>query len=113
MTEQKAVEVIATFDECYHCGSKRRMMETLGNELKEKGLLRKDLNVGLVEIGGPILDPNRSSKLVVGGTVPGMYALQDICLGCGRPYIVRIEKKQVRLDMIPPKAPMGFGGKAM
>lgn len=113
MTEQKAVEVIATFDKCPHCKGTRRMMETLGNELKEKGLLRKELNVGLAEVGGPIFDPERASKLVVGGTVPGMFALQDICLDCGRPYTVRIERKQVKLGLIPPKTPMGFGDKGM
>lgn len=95
MTEQNVAEVVALFDKCPYCGAKERMMETLGNELKEKGLIGEDRTVSLSEIGGPIFDPAKLGKLLVGSTVPAMYAAQDICLGCGRMHTVRIVKRQV------------------
>jgi len=100
MAEQKAAEVIATFGECPRCKGKRRMMETLGNELKEEGLIGKDLTVSLSEVGGTVIDPRQLSKLLVGGTMPGAFAAQDVCLDCGKVYTVRIVRRQVPTSTI-------------
>jgi len=94
-------ELLAQFDCCPKCGDTRRMMETLGNELKEKGMIGDDLPVGLDEIGGPILDPRVADKVLIGGTTSGMFALRDVCLGCGEVYVVRIARKEVILRTGP------------
>ena len=100
MADELEPTILKSFDKCPWCGSTERMMGKLGEELKEKGSIRADMNVGLKEIGGPIIDPGVTSMLV-GGLIPAHFALQDICMGCGREITVHIERKMVAIGLAP------------
>lgn len=93
------VQVIVRFDKCPWCGSTERMMGKLGEEMKEAGLLSDSLEIGLSEVGGPIIDPSKVGQMLVESYRPGMFALRDICLGCGREITVKVERKQVKVDI--------------
>jgi len=95
------VKIIKEFTECPWCGSREVMMGKLGEEMKEKGLIGPDMNVGLDEIGGTIIDPRLAGKMLARSIRPGMFALRDICLGCGRSITTRIEKKPVEVGLGP------------
>ena len=97
--DNNQVEVIARFAKCPWCGSTDRMMGRLGNELKEQGLIDENMEVGLAEVGGPIIDPTKVSQMLVASVKPGMFALRDICIGCGREITVKIEKKPVMIGL--------------
>lgn len=105
--EQPKVEVIARFEECPWCGSKDKMMGRLAEEMVEQGLLSEGMDIGIVEIGGPIIDPTKVSKMLTVSMRPGMFALRDICVGCGREITVKIEKRltEVRLGVVPGQLP--------
>lgn len=97
--EKLQVEVIKRFEKCPDCGSTERMMGKLGDELKEQGLIGKDMEVGLIEVGGPIIDPTKTGQMLTKSIRPGMFALRDICIGCGRQVTVKIEKKMVEVNL--------------
>lgn len=94
--EEKA-ETIAEYKSCPWCGSTDRMMGKLGKELKEQGLVGEDLKMGTTEVGGTVVDPRK--QMLSASLRPGMFALRDICIGCGREITVRIEKKLVRVSL--------------
>ena len=96
-TSDQKPKILRRFSKCPYCGSTDFMMAGLGKEMKEEGLLNEELEVGLVEIGGPIADPTRQMLTAV--IRMGRYALRDICMGCGRDVTVKIEEKPVRMDM--------------
>lgn len=106
--QDNQVQVVASFEACPWCGSTRRMMGELGKEMKEQGLIGEDMQVGLAEIGGPLVDPRK--QLLTASIRPGMFALRDICIGCGREITVRIEKKPFKVGMVPMP---GVGGSAL
>lgn len=105
--DKPAVEVIARFAKCTWCGSTDRMMGRLGKEMEEQGLIGEGMDVGTHEIGGPIIDPNKVSQMLSASLRSGMFALQDICVGCGRQITVKIEK---RLTMVGIGQAPGMGG---
>lgn len=96
--QQPAAELIARFVKCPWCGSTDFMMRKLGIEMIEQGLIDEGMDVGTHEIGGPIIDPRKT--LLTGSLRPGMFALKDICIGCGREVTVKIEKKMTRVGVI-------------
>ena len=100
--QQPQVEVIARFAKCPWCGSTDRMMGRLGKEMVEQGLITEGLDVGTHEIGGPIIDPSNTDKMLTVSMRYGMYALYDVCIGCGRNIAVKIEKRLIMLGMGPP-----------
>lgn len=95
------VEVISEFRHCPRCGSTRRMMEELGKEMKEEGLVAENMDVCLDELGGPAVSPDASKKLLGQTIKPGMFALRDICIDCGELYVVKIMRKPVLVSNIP------------
>ncbi len=97
--DQTKPEVIVRFAKCPWCGSTDRMMGRLGKEMKEQGQVDEGMDIGLVEIGGPIIDPRKVSQMLSESIRPGMYALQDICVGCGRQFTVKIERRLMRVGM--------------
>lgn len=106
----QGVELIARFAKCPWCGSTDRMMGRLAKEMVEQGLLTEGIDIGLAEVGGPIIDPSKTSQMLSVSTRSGMFALRDICVGCGREITVKIEKKPVTVGLGPPP---GAGGPPM
>ena len=110
MTNNKQ-QIIAEFDCCPQCGSTRRLAEEVAEEQREKGMMGKGLKYGLHQLGGPILDPRRVNKMLVGTKVPTATALLDVCLDCGNVYAVRLERGEVPLKGIiaqPGQPPPGI-----
>lgn len=103
--QKQVVETLAEFKKCPRCGSTARMMETLGKEMKEQGLIGEDLDVGLNEMGGPLVDPRKANQMLSMSTRPGHFAMRDVCLSCGEIYVVKITRKPVVLGVgVPPQA---------
>lgn len=102
--QQPQVEVVARFGRCPWCGSTDFMMKRLAKEMVEDGQLSEGVDVGINEIGGPIIDPSKAGQMLTMSTRPGMFALRDICVGCGRDVTVKIEKKTVMIEVGPPSA---------
>ena len=91
------VEVIARFEKCPWCGSTDWMMRRLGKEFVEGGLIDEGMDLGIGEIGGTIVDPRK--PMLTASMRPGMFALRDMCIGCGRQVTVKIEKRPVPVGM--------------
>ena len=93
--DPEGIETIARFTECQDCGSTDFMMRRLGKEMVEAGLIDEGMDFGLDEVGGPIVDPRKLTTMLARSIRPGMYALRDVCIGCGRLQTVKIEKRNV------------------
>ena len=93
------VEVIARYAKCPWCGSTDFMMQRLGKELKESGLIGENMDVGIQEVGGPIIDPSKAGQMLAVSMRPAMYALRDVCIGCGRDVTIKIEKRLVKIGI--------------
>jgi hypothetical protein len=104
--------IIAEFDKCPNCGSTKRYAESVADEQREKGLIGEGLKFGIYQVGGPIFDPRKVNKMLVGSKVPVILALLDVCLDCGALYAVRLERSEVPLRVVvaqpPPGQPPGF-----
>ena len=96
-TSNNKPKVLKRFSKCPDCGSTDFMMAGLGKELKEQGLISEGLEVGLTEVGGPIVDP--TIKTLTTFARAARFALRDICMGCGRQVTVKIEQKDVVVGM--------------
>lgn len=104
--EQSISEVIVRFGKCPWCGSTDRMMGRLAKEMVERGTLTEGIDTGTHEIGGPIVDP---SKQTLSESIrPGMFALRDICVGCGREITVKIERRLTKVSIMPPLTAQGL-----
>lgn len=105
MAGNDGVELIARFAKCPDCGSTDRMMGKLVKEMIENGQLPEGTEAGLDEVGGPIIDPTKVNQMLSVSIKTGMYALRDICIGCGRTITVKIEKRsvKVRTGLLPTK----------
>ena len=106
MTNNKQ-QIIAEFEKCPNCGSTRRLAEEVAVEQREKGMMGKGLKYGLHQLGGPILDPRRVNKMLVGTKIPTVTALLDVCLDCGTIYAVRLERGEVPLGAVVAQPPPG------
>jgi len=100
MVDEVVPEVIAEFKTCSHilpngkaCGSTRLMMAELGKEMKEKGMIGEDTDVGLNELGGTLISRDAAMKLLAPTIIPGNYALTDVCIGCGNVRVFKIMRK--------------------
>jgi hypothetical protein len=87
--------IIAEFDRCPNCGSSEKLMESIADEQRKKGLIGKDVKYGLHELGGPVLDGRMVGKLLIGSKVPEAYCLLDCCLACGTIYATRITRGEL------------------
>lgn len=98
--------VIATFDKCPNCGSTERLAESLAKEVKERGLMRQELENYVHILDGVIQDPQRASMLPIGSSMPAFTAHMDICRNCGAYYSVKIlGGRAVKMPGPPPRGP--------
>ncbi len=104
------VKVMAQFDKCPHCGGKRRAGETVAVEQQQKGLLRDDFDFVLLRTGGPVFDPSRLGRMLVGQKVAAVVAFVDACLDCGALYAVKVERQEVPImtGLLQPLPAPGF-----
>ena len=80
---------------CPHCGSDERVLGNFVSEMKEKGILNQDSfpdQCGVWEI--PFMELKKFSLIQVPQAVhsfPKVRILFDVCAGCNRLLIVRVE----------------------
>lgn len=91
---------------CPVCGSDRRFFESIGEELKQRGLLSDDTESYYEMKAGAVGSKGMIAKLVIGASVPAFGVGTDICLGypdkpCGNIYAVRIERTNVKKSLAP------------
>lgn len=113
MTNNKQ-QIIAEFDKCPNpnCGSTKKLAGDVAAEELKKGHMEEGLKYGLFELGGPILDPRKVNRMLVGTKVPTVSALVDCCTECGMIYAVRIQRGEVPLKVLvggpPGQSPPGI-----
>jgi hypothetical protein len=105
MTNNK--QIIGEFDKCPNCGSTEKLMESIADEQRKKGLVGEDVKYGLDDLGGPVLDGRMVGKLLVGSKVPAAWCLLDCCLNCGTIYATRITRGEMPLQVV--QTPPGKG----
>ena len=86
---------VIEFKECPNCGSTNRYCESLGNQEKARGHMRKELTFAFQVIDGICLDQGMDAKLSVGTTLPAYHVTTDICSDCGTIYVTQIVEGQV------------------
>jgi len=94
MTEQ----IVAEFDKCPACGSTKRFVEELANEVKAKGWMHPELNFVAYIIRGMVKQdsPEIEAKIPIGSIVPGYGIMLDVCLDCGCIYAVKLVRDEAR-----------------
>ncbi len=80
------------FTKCPNCGCEERFFESVANELKEKGQMRKEFGFHLDAKQGAITDPVKFEAQLVGSEVVGYAFATDICPECGTIYAVKLER---------------------
>ncbi len=86
---------VIKFDKCPVCKSKKRYCETLGNQEKSNGHMRKELNFCLQVLEGICLDKAVEPRLPMGTTLPAYRVTTDICSDCGTVYVTQIVENVV------------------
>lgn len=99
----KVENINQQFNQCPNCGSERRFLESLVNEVKDRGYARKEWTLGLDFKRGAVIDPTREAAIPIGAQVPGYQITTDICMDCGAVYAVRIMSGEVTKSIAPPK----------
>ena len=92
----KEAPKVIEFSKCPICKSENRYCESLGNQEKARGHMRKELTFAFQVIKGICLDQDMEAKLPMGTTLPSYHVTTDICSDCGTLYVIRIIEDQVR-----------------
>ncbi len=97
-------EIIAKWDHCPWCKDKRRLGEVIIKSVAGKGFIKHDLD--WYPTNNTITPPmDQFNPPLIGSSYPTATIYGDICLGCGRSYIVKIVKTQIKImgiQNIPP-----------
>lgn len=97
-------QLLAEFDKCPVCGSKKRLMEELVNEEKEKNKLGAEVTPCLLKMSSIATTPK--SQVLVGQTVSVGTAVTDVCLDCGTIYATKIYRGEALLQAQPMRGGM-------
>ncbi len=89
-------EVVKEFKECVGCRGKRWLLqEELANEVKA-GRMKGESKVGFVE-AVRFMDEGRVKR--VGDEFTNLIIVSDICMGCGRRQVIRVDRVMGRVTM--------------
>ena len=99
--EEKELQFPMNFD-CPNCGSKRRIIEIIGNEEKAKGRIGQDVSTCLMPLRNAVIDPRKPPLF----TFPVIAVRLDVCADCGTVYASFINREQG--SMVPGKPPKGI-----
>ena len=91
-------EIVVQFDKCPACGSKRRFVEGLADEVKDKGWMRPDLNFFANIINGIVREntAQMEQKIPIGSKVPSYVICLDACVDCGCIYAVKLSRGEAQ-----------------
>lgn len=78
-----------------------RFLEQLGNELKARGLARKEWNFHLDVRRGVVLDKTKADAIPIGSEVPSYGIITEICMDCGCAYAIDITRGDVKKSIAP------------
>ena len=113
MQEQKKEK---EFKQCPVCGSVNRVCETMAQELIKEGKAKEDFTFSFAAGGGPCIDQRLADRIPIGGRIPVIHAIFDICGDCGCYYAIKIQwlegKKTIapsQLNRIQRRHPGGDG----
>lgn len=95
------------FKKCPACGSESRFFESLTEEARERGMVRKEFTMFLESKQGVIVDPQKIQGLLIGAELIGFVFAEDFCAECGCRYATKLMRLKVHktLDKAKP-APM-------
>ncbi len=105
--DKQKPRIVAEFVKCPVCGSTKRFADSVAAEERAKGLMGDDVPAGVWEFAGPIFDPRRVDKMLVGSMVPGIRVVTDVCLDCGTMYAVRLIREEFPLQLMKLERPPG------
>ena len=96
-----------SFTKCPCCGSERRFLEQLGEELRARGLARPEWQFHLDVRQGVVLDPAKDAAIPIGSEIPAYGLMTDICTNCGCIYAIDISRSDAKKSLAPiPLMPM-------
>jgi len=79
---------IIRFDKCPNCGSKKRFASDMAQTVKDRGLMRMELEFWENIWQGVVrdVDPRQEAKVPFGTKVPTFYVCVTVCSDCGTIY---------------------------
>lgn len=109
MTEEnEKLQFPITWDGCPNCGSSKRVVGSVKDELIAQDKWSPELEGGIQQLITTVADPKKVQRML---TIPILLSLLDICAECGTVYCVRTERKDVSPTMKKGQGPFGpFGG---
>lgn len=95
------------FNSCPHCGETTRILESIGDEQKEKGKALASTRFSLPMMPVVIVDPQKPAL-----SAPVVQYIFDICAKCGAVYCVWVDKRDIPItaQMIQPPSQPGSQG---
>ena len=80
------------------------LVEDMALEVKGKGWMRPEFEVGAVRMEAIVGDLSLDAKIPIGSTLPAFRVIADVCPKCGSVYAMKIVRIEVRksLNIIPP-----------
>ena len=84
------------FTKCPCCGSERRFLEQLGEEIRARGLTREEWKFHMDVREGVVIDKVKEASILIGAEVPTFAFMTDICSECGCIYATDITRGNVR-----------------
>jgi len=92
------------FNQCPNCGSESRFMEAMGKELVERNLAPDKWKQAYDFKAGVVSEPNHTPlRLLAGAKLPAYTIVTDICTECGTVYAVKLDRKDVPVQIQQPK----------
>ena len=97
----------ATFILCPNCGSNERFLESLAQELKDRGLADREWSFSFDARQGVVVDQERArqGRIPIGSELPGFAIRTDICMKCGTIYAVELIRLQGKTGLSPTQLP--------
>lgn len=91
------------FKKCPACGSEVRFFESLTEEARERGMIRKEFTMFLESKTGVVVDPQKIQGLVIGAELIGFVFTEDFCAECGCRYATRLKRVKAHKTLDQPK----------
>lgn len=105
MAIQDETRIIKEFPECQWCGSKEKASQAAFGEMEKNGKLQPGF---LSLVKGMMPPPLKPSTAIATLMTDVLITHVDICLGCGRERITRLEMQKAQVQVQPNVPQQGF-----
>lgn len=102
MAEEEKLKFPLVWNKCPNCGSEKRVVGTLRNELVAEGKWRPEVEGVLMQQITRIADPARLSVIL---KIPMLLTWIDACAECGTLYCIKIDCQDAPTHMLPETGP--------